>query len=288
DAARDRRTAELYRILMAPLGTRSLMAVPVRRQGRVVGAVWLEDAEGATGTKDFARAVANMIAPGLGDVPAARAEEKRARAAPVAASTARRSHEADLRRRALDPAAIEGEVFGGLSAMVLQLTDPSAMAARAPDGQRSLSDEIVCALQHIAVAHDIPYVKLVGQEMIAAAGFEEAAGDAAIRIADAALSLRERCRSLFEESDKPPEFRIGLDHGIAIGGVVGSDPQIFNLWGEAVSTAEGMARTALPGSIQTTEAAYAQLRQEFLFRPRGRFYLPLVGEAETFVLSGRL
>jgi adenylate cyclase len=171
---------------------------------------------------------------------------------------------------------------------VLQLTDPSAMAARMPDGQRSLSDEIVCALQQIALAHDIPYVKLVGQEMIAAAGFDEGTGDAAIRIADAALSLRERCRSLFEESDKPPEFRIGLDHGIAIGGVVGSDPQIFNLWGEAVSTAGGMARTALPGTIQTTEAAYAQLRQEFLFRPRGRFYLPLVGEAETFVLSGRL
>ena len=49
-----------------------------------------------------------------------------------------------------------------------------------------------------------------------------------------------------------------------------------------------MAQTALPGTIQATEAAYAHLRQDFLFRPRGRFFLPRVGEAQTFLLSGRI
>jgi hypothetical protein len=48
-----------------------------------------------------------------------------------------------------------------------------------------------------------------------------------------------------------------------------------------------MALSALPGTIQVTEAAYERLRQEFLFRPRGSFYLPQVGEARTFILAGR-
>jgi class 3 adenylate cyclase len=287
DAARDRRTAELHRAVMAPLGTSALMAVPVRRAGQVVGAVCLEDAESAAGVKDFARAVANMIALGMGDVPVAPAREKPARETPAAASAGPRRVEADLRRPALDPATIEGEVHNGLSAMVFRFTDSLAMARRA-NGGRSLSDEIVCALQHIADAHDLPYVKLVGNEIIAAAGFEPGAVHAATRIADAALALRERCCALFEECDNAPEFRIGLDHGLAMGAAVGDDPKVFNLWGEAVTTAERMAHTALPGTIQATEAAYAELRHDFVFRPHGRYFLPGVGEARTFVLAGKL
>jgi adenylate cyclase len=288
DAARDRRTAELHRVMMAPHGTHALIAVPVRRDGRVVGSVWLEDADGAAGTKDFARAVGNMIALSMGETPAAVARETRTLATPVAAVAGRRSFEAELRLRDIDPAVMEAEVYPGVSVMAVHLTDPSSMALRAPSGGRSLSDEIVCALQKIAIAHDIPYLKFVGHEIVAAAGFEPPAADAAMRIADAAVAMRERCLSLFEESDQPPEFRIGLDHGIAIGSVVGSEPRIFNLWGEAVRTADGMVQTALPGTIQVTEAAYAELRQNFLFRPRGRFFLPRIGEAQTFVLSGRL
>jgi len=49
-----------------------------------------------------------------------------------------------------------------------------------------------------------------------------------------------------------------------------------------------MAASALPGTVQITQAAYQRLSQEFLFRPRGRFYIPQVGEARTFVLAGRL
>jgi hypothetical protein len=39
--------------------------------------------------------------------------------------------------------------------------------------------------------------------------------------------------------------------------------------------------------VQVTEAAYERLHQEFLFRPRGSFYLPQVGEARTFILAAR-
>jgi adenylate cyclase len=287
DAARDRRTAELHRVVMNPLGTRALLAVPVRRDGKVVGAVWLEDAESSAGTRDFTRAVSNMIALRMAEAPAtARADRTPAR--PTADGAGMRSLEANLRLREIDPAVMEAEVYGGVSVMVLHFTDSSAMALRQAAGGRSLSDEIVCAMQKIAVSHDIPYLKLVGHEMVAAVGFEAVAARSAELIADAAVAMRQRCLTLFEDSDRPPEFRIGIDHGIAIGSVVGGDPRIFNLWGESVRTADSMARSALPGTIQATEAAYAQLRQDFLFRPRGRFFLPRVGETRTFVLSGRL
>jgi adenylate cyclase len=36
-----------------------------------------------------------------------------------------------------------------------------------------------------------------------------------------------------------------------------------------------------------TEAAYRLLRQHFLFRPRGSFYIPRIGAARIFLLAGR-
>ena len=88
--------------------------------------------------------------------------------------------------------------------------------------------------------------------------------------------------------DRAQDVRIGIDCGMAIGCAVGAEPRVFNLWGDAVRGAHMMAASALPGTVQITQAAYQRLSQEFLFRPRGRFYIPQVGEARTFVLAGRL
>ncbi len=123
---------------------------------------------------------------------------------------------------------------------------------------------------------------------MAAAGFEPANSGAAIVIADMALAVRDRCIALFEESERSNGFQIGIDCSLAIGGAVGNEPRVFNLWGDAVHVAASMAASALPGTVQATEAVYQRLREDFLFRPRGSFYLPHVGDARTFVLAGRL
>ena len=65
-------------------------------------------------------------------------------------------------------------------------------------------------------------------------------------------------------------------------------PRLFNLWGDAIRTAELMAQSAAEsGTIQVSEGAYEQLRPHFLFRARGVFYVPGVGTARTFILAGR-
>src|SRR5262249_49435190 len=136
DAASDKRTAELHRVLMHPLGSRALLAVPVRRDERVVGSLWLEDAGNSAGARDFLRAVANMVALRMAEgavTPVARA----AAAAPALKSVvvgSRRSFAAELVGRPIDPEAIEAEVFQDVAVMVLHLTDPVAMAMRAAAG----------------------------------------------------------------------------------------------------------------------------------------------------------
>jgi adenylate cyclase len=289
DAARDRRTMELHHILSA-FGTRALLAVPVRRNDQVVGSVWLEDAPGTAGSRDFVLAVANMVALRMADasiVPVARGS--RAIGKPIAAGEAvTRSFAADLRLAEIDPSALYAEIYRGMAVMVLRFTDATAMAVRLSGVPRCISDEIGCALQQIATENRIPYLKLSGHEIVAAAGFNPADSGAATVIADMALAVRDRCVALFEESERAHEFQIGLDCSLAMGGAVGSEPRVFNLWGDAVHIAGAMAASALPGTVQATEAAYQRLREDFLFRPRGSFHLPHIGDARTFVLAGRL
>ena len=290
DAAGDRRTAELHRVVMNPLGSRALLAVPVRRSGDVVGAVWLEDAARSEGAREFIRAVANMIAlrmTGRPDPAAARGQTAAALPAATAPISAR-SFTTELAARGIDPADMEAEVHPNVAVMVLQFADPIAMASRSSAHERSLSNEIICALQEIAARHGIPYLKILGQEVVAAAGFGASDSTAALLIADTAVALRDRCFALFEEDNRPQAFRIGIDYGTAIGSPIGNRPEVFNLWGDATRMAASMAASAMPGTVQATEAAYERLRQGFLFRPRGSFYMPHVGEARTFVLAGRL
>jgi class 3 adenylate cyclase len=287
DAARDRRTAELHRVLGA-FGSRALLAVPIRRNDRVVGSIWVEDAPASEASRDFVRAVANMVALRMAEAPAEPAAREPVRAGTAIGMFDTRSSSADLRHAEIDAAKLEAELFPAMAVMVLRFTDAAAMAARLSGASRSICDEIACGLQQIATDNGIPYLKLAGHEIVAAAGFDPAQAAAASVIADMALRVRDRCVALFEESEHALEFQIGIDCNLAIGGPVGSEPRGFNLWGHAVRTAGIMAASALPGSVQATEAAYRRLRQDFLFRPRGSFYLPQVGEARTFVLAGRL
>ena len=75
--------------------------------------------------------------------------------------------------------------------------------------------------------------------------------------------------------------------GQFLGATLGSAPGLFNLWGEAVHGAGALAATAPDDAIQASEQAYLLLRRDFLFRPRGLFHRPRIGDTRTYVLAGR-
>ncbi len=288
DAAGDRRTAELHRLWLHPLGSTALIAVPVLAGGALLGALWIEDAaQEAEGAAEFAAAVANLLAPRIAAAPAEAPALAAAPAAPRRAMPAAALADAGL--AAPPPRDLAADVFPDAAVLVLRLADSFALARRPAPDLAVRFDALAQALQEVAEEHGLPYLRLLGEQAVAAAGLggpgEEGAAE---RIAEAALAIRTRCAELFEGIGGAPEFRLGLDAGVAIGTAVGSGRRVFNLWGEAVRGAEEMAATAMPGTVQATEAMYARLRHGFLLRPRGAFWMPRAGERRTFVLAGQL
>ncbi len=290
DAARDPRTTELHRLSMRERGFRSLALLPIEGDGGTAGLVALEDANAFGHARNLAAAVAGIAALRLRALHDT-APDGEAAAAPgdVTEDPVSRSRSASL----LDAPTLEtGDgftVYPAVSVMVLSFADPVVASRREAGSAVGVADEVARAVQDAGRRFEIPYLKMLGHTLVAAAGFVSGADarEAAIRLADAALSIRDVCLQSMERADLDAFFHVGLDVGRAVGRELG-EPAVFNLWGDTVRMAELMASSSPePGSVQVTEAAYLQLREHFLFRQRGRFYMPRVGVARTFVLAGR-
>jgi len=176
-------------------------------------------------------------------------------------------------------------------ATILVLRLPDSVLAQEASGTDTdtLAQHIACAAQEIAAAQSIPYLKMLGASIVAAAGYgPQADGNAAVRLAEMAIALRERCAAFFESIEDSAEFGIGLDSGAVAGGTLGQGLGLFNLWGEAVQGAQALAGSAPAGAIQVSERTYSLLRQGFLFRPRGLFYRPGAGGIHSYILAGRI
>ncbi len=291
DAAADPRTAELHRLLMRPFGSRILSVLPVRGPGGISGAVLLEDVREPGQARSFAQAVSSIASMRMAGHP------RRAEAAisdPAAAGPTPDFPVADAmgaRSAALVPelSGLAASQFPAVAAMNLHFDDALSLARPDQAGVMALADDVARAMQGIATQYALPYMKLAGHDLTAAAGCTAAPDPLAIvRLADAALAAREACLTLLAQSGLEPVFHIGIDLGAALGCALGEEPRVFNLWGDAIRMAGLMAQSGSDsGSIQVSERAYEPLRQQFLFRPRGVFYAPRVGTARIFTLAGR-
>jgi len=309
DAAADPRTAELHRIYLHPLGGRALVSVPIIRGEQTVGLIWLEDdalrSDPDSADVAFARAVANMLALRMrGGEPGGTEEVRNGTSPPTVRGhrelaepmrqtelvTGRRGKAflARIAKEQGEGAGIGAQVFEDVTVVVMRFADPVSLAVAMDDGDRSAAEDLVRKLETLAAEHEVEYLKLLGDQIVCAAGFSEESHRGAAVMADFALGALGHCARLFARLERPLEIQIGIDSGPVIGSAVGRERSIFNLWGEAVLTASRMAQTGVSGQIQATESTYRRLREDFLFRVRGSYYLEGFGEFATYTLTGRL
>ncbi len=188
-----------------------------------------------------------------------------------------------------DPDITGARIFSEATVLLLRFTDPLSLAERM-DGSESLTtvDAVVSRFEELMASRGIEYMRVMGDEIVCVAGIDEKLEDHSHLIAELALDVQDHCTGLFADLNAHMEFRIGIDRGAAMGSPVGRARKSYNIWGEAVRFASLMAKTGIPGGIQVSETAYQHLRADYLFKGRGRFYLPGMGEVATYLLTGKL
>jgi class 3 adenylate cyclase len=195
-----------------------------------------------------------------------------------------------LLKQGLAQSSIKADVYDNVTVLVLRFTDPLALAEYFGDGDKQTSavDHLICHFEDLLEAQWIDYWKIIGEKIICAAGMQDTSIHPVDAIADLALRFQDACSHLFADLDKPMEFTIGIDTGGVIGSPVGRRRKTYNIWGEAFNAASMMADNGVTGGIQVSETTYRRLRQNYLFKVRGRYYLQNIGEISTYLLTGRI
>ena len=140
----------------------------------------------------------------------------------------------------------------------------------------------------LADTHGVETVKTTGACYMAVVGLPGGRDDHARAAASLALAMHEEGVRFAGEVNEPIRLRIGVHTGAAAVGMVSKRRLSFDVWGDAVETAQQLQFHAAPGSIQVTPATYAHLRESHSFVSRGVVDIPGRGQMRTYLLQGFL
>jgi class 3 adenylate cyclase len=151
-----------------------------------------------------------------------------------------------------------------------------------------LLEDLFTRFDRVAAARGIEKLKTVGDEYMAVAGApiaREDHADAAVRAATDMLVESNRWQQA-NGLDLP--IRIGIASGPVVGGVIGRQRILFDLWGDTVNTAARMQATGIPGRVQISESAWTRVSQgPHQFESRVVDVKGL-GSLTTYLLVGRV
>jgi class 3 adenylate cyclase len=156
-----------------------------------------------------------------------------------------------------------------------------------PADMVALLDRVFARWDALARRHGVEKIKTIGDAYMAAAGIPEPRADHAEAVAEMALAMGPEAELCARESGLPLEFRIGIDTGSVVAGVIGRARFIYDLWGDTVNTASRMESHAPPGAIQVTGRVHERLRHAYELRPRGAIDVKGKGRMEAYLLVAR-
>lgn len=150
-----------------------------------------------------------------------------------------------------------------------------------------LLNEVYSHFDTLVEKYELEKIKTIGDCYMVAAGVPRRRPDHALVLTKLALDILDYV-SQNEFNGRRLSFRIGINSGSVVAGVIGKKKFSYDLWGDAVNTASRMESHSAGGSIQVTEATYDLIKEEFVCDPRGTIQVKGKGEMPVwFVIEKR-
>ncbi len=158
-------------------------------------------------------------------------------------------------------------------------------AEMSPTAMVELLNEIFSHFDGLVEKYDLEKIKTVGDCYMVAAGVPRRRADHAHVITQLALEMRSYLDSHSFNASRPISFRIGINSGSVLAGVIGRKKFIYDLWGDAVNTASRMESHGSAGIIQITRDTYELIKDDFTCEPRGTINIKGKGEMEVWSVT---
>ena len=150
----------------------------------------------------------------------------------------------------------------------------------------NLLNEVFQCFDDLVEKYDLEKIKTIGDCYMVAAGVPRARGDHATALVGLALDMQSAVAER-TFAGRHLAFRIGVNSGPVVAGVIGRKKFIYDLWGDAVNVASRMESQGQSGAIQITRRTYDLIKDEFVCEPRGTTIVKGAGDLEVWHVLGR-
>ena len=148
-----------------------------------------------------------------------------------------------------------------------------------------LLNEVFSHFDALVEKYGLEKIKTIGDCYMVASGVPRPRADHAQVLTRMALEMQDFVRNR-EFHGRRLAFRIGLNSGPVVAGVIGRKKFIYDLWGDAVNTASRMESHGSGGAVQITQATYELIKDDFVCDPRGTVNVKGKGEMEVWRVIG--
>jgi adenylate cyclase len=186
----------------------------------------------------------------------------------------------------VEPRAIAAH-YDGASILFADIVEFTPMAASmTPLSLVDLLNEVFQCFDALVDKYDLEKIKTIGDCYMVAAGVPRPRTDHAQALVNLALDMQaEISKRTF--GGRRLAFRIGINSGPVVAGVIGRKKFIYDLWGETVNMASRMESHGESGVIQITRNTFDLVGTEFDCEARATIEVKGAGPVETWCVTGR-
>lgn len=150
-----------------------------------------------------------------------------------------------------------------------------------------LLNEIYTVFDEVVERYGLEKIGTIGDGYLVASGVPIPRDDHAHALADAALEMMAFIDRWDSPDAKDIAFRMGMNTGPVMAGVIGRKKFSYNVWGDTVNVASRMESHGEPGRIQISQRVYDLLKDDFVCEYRGVIAIKGKGPMEAWYLVGR-
>jgi adenylate cyclase len=147
-----------------------------------------------------------------------------------------------------------------------------------------LLNEVFSFFDSLLDRYGVEKIRTIGDSYMVASGVPRGRPDHAQALARMALDMRDYISKHTFLNGHRVSFRIGINSGSMIAGVIGRRKFVYDVWGDAVNIASRMESHGLGGTVQITQTTYELIKDEFVCEPRGTVNVKGKGEMEVWLV----